>query len=103
MLLIFLVVNVYSAVRGRWRLLGGFLIAWIAISVIIAIVILTLTNESQSENRMPYSLDGWYFVFVIGAAFFGLLSPRYAFLGIRRIWPRSTRPASASPAETIEQ
>ena len=64
-------------------------------------VILALTDGSQAKLRMPYSWDGWYLVFVIGAGFFGLLAgivliPRYAFLGLRRMWPRSSRPAATS-------
>ena len=108
MLLIFLVVNVYSAVRCRWRLLGGFLIAWIAISAIIAMVILTLTNGSQSESRMPYAWDGWYFIFVIGAGFLGLLAGivlilHCTFLGLRRMWPNSSRPAATSLTDKTQR
>ena len=104
-LLIFLIVIINLAVRRRWRLLCGYLMAWLSITVILAVLILAIAH-SPAGNRMPYAWDGWYIILFIGAALLGILSmivlvARYAFRWLWRMWSRIARPTAASPSDMI--
>jgi hypothetical protein len=102
-LLIFLVVIINLALRGRWRWLCGYLMAWLSITMILAVLILAIAH-SPAGNQMPYSWDGWYIILFIGAALLGILSAivlvaRYAFRWLRRMWSDTTRRAGTSRSD----